>query len=474
MRKNKTREGFINLRFRKNLINHSIYPNHTHTNERLAQHNYQLCMDENYDNEEAMKKCKEDKINVFKNEEEARKEFLKEYKKRGVHFCVEQNLKELQRLNCPEDCEIAKKKLLGNFASNADKFIKDKLNDNKNACLKLKKECDDKFKKLYNCNNPEGELMCMVDKMYAKEFKKCKNNKKGNNIKDTFFGNFLRMSSEGNPFQIIYYLHTFFAFFLFGGIIIWGIWWLLLYANTLSGNKLALHFPGRIIWKPLSIYFNWVHRYLMMFSWWGFIGLGGIVVLLYFFKKAFGWWPAKWVWDAIGIFKGSGPPFRWLDSFFGCFISGGPLFCNTQAIWNLIEDWVVVTCKKNVKNCGNKSEKEIREALNAFKTLSDREIISKKKIKENISNTKEKKFKSKKVLETFQNYTKRKRTNKLIEEFYTFATKLDVLDDINDLISDTNANRNENIEDNKEKYEENGNEGQEMEKKYRDEEEEEE
>ena len=460
MRKNKTREGFINFRFKKNLINHDIYPKHFHTNERIAQHEYQYCIDENYGDEEAMKKCKEDKINVFKNEEEARKEFVNEYKKRGVHFCIEQNLKELQRLNCPENCEKSKKKNLLRIpiASNADR----------NVCLKLKKECDDRFKKLYNCNNPEGELMCMVDKMYAKEFGKCKtdtkNNKKSTNIENTFFGNILRKTSEGNPFQIIYYSFTLFAFLLFGGCIIWIIWGLLLYANKLSGGKLAMHFPGRIIWQPLFLYFEWIHRYLVILFLICFMALGGIVVLLYFFQKIFGKAPAKWVWDAIGIFKGSGPPFRWLDSFFGCFTSGGPLFCNSQALWNLIEDWVVVTCKKNVKNCGNKSEDEIRAALNAFKTLSDREIINKKQIKNKISNTKEQNLKSTEVLETFQDYKKRK-TNKLIEEFYTYAEKLDYLDDIIDVFSNTNAQRKENIEINKEKYDEDSG-GKAMEKKY--------
>ena len=283
------------------------------------------------------------------------------YKKRGVHFCIENNLKAIQQNECLSDCKSVKKgfgesNILGTDGvkvSSADSVLLNK------TCKKLKESCDNKYEKLYKCNNEKDENICKTNPVYLDQYLSCKGGVKSDginlDIKNSFFGNVLRKSSEGNPFQIIYYLFTFFAFLLFGGIIIWIIWWLFVYANMLSGNKFALYFPGRIIWQPLSLYFTWIHRYLVLFSLICFIFLLGIVVLLYFLKKSFGWWPASWVWDSIGIFKGSKPPFRWLDSFFGCFRSGGPLFCNSQAMWNLIEDWVVVTCKKNIKNCGNKS-----------------------------------------------------------------------------------------------------------------------
>ena len=108
MRK-KNREGFINFRFTKKLVNHDIFPDHFHTNERMAQHDYLKCMEENKDNENAKEKCKEDKNAVFKQEAQARKDFAKEYKKRGIHLCVENNLKAKQENECLSDCTTANK-----------------------------------------------------------------------------------------------------------------------------------------------------------------------------------------------------------------------------------------------------------------------------------------------------------------------------------------------------------------------------
>ena len=474
MRK-KYRERFINFRFTKKLVNHDIFPDHYHTNERKAQHDYLKCIEQNKNNENAMEKCKEDKKAVFEKEAQARKDFVKEYKKRGVHFCIENNLKAIQQNECLSDCKIAKKgfaeiKIIGYEGmkvSSTDSFLLNK------ACKKEKESCDNKYEKLYKCNNEKDENICKTNPVYLDQYISCKGGVKSDginlDIKNSFFGNVLRKSSEGNPFQIIYYLFTLFAFLLFGGIIIWIIWWLFEYVNMLSGNKFALHFPGRIIWEPLSLYFTWIHKYLVLFSLICFIFLLGIVVLLYFIKKAFGWWLASWVWDATGIFKGSKPPFRWFDSFFGCIGFGSPLFCNSQAMWNLIEDWVVVTCKKNIKNCGNKSEDEIRSALNSFKSMFDRETgINTKTIEKNSANVNNDISDTIDVIETFQNNKKRKtfKSKKLIEEFFTFAEKLDNVDSFSETISESNDQRNEGLEDSKEKYDEEGDSGQKEKKTY--------
>lgn len=478
----KNREKFINFRFTKKLVDHDIYPGHFHTNERIAQHIYAECIDKNKDNDSGIKKCEEEKKKAFEKASDDRVEFAKEYKKRGVHFCIKNNLKAKQELECVSNCDISTNGLgessflgtSGLKVSSTDAILSNK------ACKKLKEKCDKKYENLYSCNDEINENECKKNPIYLDQYYNCKGGIKSDgidlNIKNHFIGNVLRKSTEGNPFQIIYYLFTFFAFILFGGIAIWIIWWLIVLINKITGNTFANHFPARIIWQPLSLYFDWPHRFLIQFAGFCFVFLLGIVVLLYFFKKAFGWWPAEWVWDSIGIFKGSKPAFRWFDSFFGCLGTNGPLFCNSQAMWNLIEDWIIVTCKKNIKNCGNKSENEIRDAINAFKSIADRDSSiniktiedSENNAKKNISNVDKKISNTRKIFEKFENNKNKKKlkSKKLIEEFFSFAEKLDEIDSSSDTVSNSNDLRDEGIESNKEKYDEEGDQGEEGKKTY--------
>jgi len=455
----KNKEGFINLRINKKLIDHDIYPDHFHTNERLAQHEYLECMDKNKNDSIAKKKCEEDKKKVFIKEAQARNELVQNYVKKNVHYCIENKLKNIQKTKCSQDC---------NSVNNLSQIVKDK-------CSSINKKCNDKYEKLYKCNNEKDENICKTNLLYSDLHTKCKGGFKSSginfDIKNSFIGNILSKIIVAGKFQRIYYLFTTFAFVLIFGIGINILWWFLQIANKISGDKFAKHFPGRIVWDPLNFYFNNIHKYILYFFSHIFIFLLGIVMLLYFFKKLFGWWPASWVWSSIGLFKGSGPAFSWIDSFFGCFSSGGPLFCNNQAMWNLIEDWVVMTCKKNNKNCYNKSEDEIREALNSFKTMTERYKYS------NIDTDKN--------IETFQNNIKSydniknnnhkhnfdyKYKNKFIEEFYTFSEKLDNIDNSMNYLFDFSDTIDQKIMSDKENIDEEGDNGEEQRKKYDDEE----
>ena len=126
----------------------------------------------------------------------------------------------------------------------------------------------------------------------------------------------------------------------FGGIFLLLLWWLIAFLYGLPFlRKAKWAFPGIVIYKGLSVYFSTVHLVILQVSCiiWAF--LFGICIMLYFFHKAFGWWPATWVWKAIGLFPGNEKQvFNWFDRMFGCMKKSGRkgLYCHTNTIFGLV------------------------------------------------------------------------------------------------------------------------------------------
>lgn len=357
--------------FVRNFIDHSIYPKHYHSDKRKAKHKYDECMYKAKTKEEK-EKCKNERDKVFKeNKKYEGKDYNKddssldwdirsEYKKKELYNCIDQKI------------DLIKNKKISKCS-------------NKN-CRDFN---ENKYNKMKECNNSKKEDICKQD---YNEYKKLYYNCEKKNKKKSFITVILDIIAKGNIFEKIYYSFTLFSILLFFGIFIWILWYFLVVFNWLirrnvykkennslpdikfpifrEGKFLSKNFPGPFIWTPLEKYFQYFHFLFIQIVLIIWAGLLFVVILLYFFKKMFGWWPASWVWDSIGLFKGSGPCFDWIDSVFGCTTSGGPVYCNGQALWNLMEDWIVYTCKKGKTVCNNKSEEEIRAAFNAFKDIN--------------------------------------------------------------------------------------------------------
>lgn len=238
-----------------------------------------------------------------------------------------------------------------------------------------KRKIDHDYKKcIKDANNDDNKKKICLDKKLNKlknKFFYNDNDNEGTFTISSFLLNGLKIFTSGNTFEMIYYAFTFFVIIIIVGILMLIFWYLLLFFDYLTIKRFFWNnFPGPFIMKPLDFYFKRIHIYIIYIAFLGFMCLLGVIILLYFFKKMFGWWPASWVWSSIGLFKGSKIPFRWIDSVLGCFGSSGPFLCNQQAMWNLVEDWIVYTCKKDRSACKNKSDNDIRNALNAFKNIS--------------------------------------------------------------------------------------------------------
>lgn len=356
--------------FVRNFVDHSIYPKHYHSDKRNAKHQYDKCINKAKTNSEKQI-CKNEKDKVFKDGKKYEgKDYNKddssldwdirsEYKKKELYNCIEQKI------------EIKKNAIISNCKDDDCKSYN-----------------TDKYNKMLLCNNSKQENICKSNNDYKKLYYNCEKKKKSEN---GFIDVILDIIAKGNPFEKIYYCFTLFSVLLFFGIFIWILWYFFVVFNYLirrhiyktennslpdikfpvfrEGKFLSNNFPGPFIYGPVEKYFQYFHFYFIQFVLLIWAGLFFVIILLYFFKKMFGWWPASWVWDSIGLFKGSEPCFNWIDSLFGCTVSGGPVYCNAQAIWNLMEDWIVYTCKKGKKVCGNKTEEEIRAAINAFKDI---------------------------------------------------------------------------------------------------------
>ena len=182
---------------------------------------------------------------------------------------------------------------------------------------------------------------------------------------------------------------------IFGGICLLLLWWLIdfLYGLPFLRNA-KWAFPGIVIYNSLRAWFSTVYPVILLVCGliWAF--LFGICITLYFFKKFFGEWPAIWVWKAIGIFPGNEKQvFNWFDRMFGCMKKSGrkALFCHTNNYWILMEDWMVEFAQTFLKI--DKTEVEIRNAINAIRDLGDDDIKIAYSMEKIIEETKKKGYK---------------------------------------------------------------------------------
>jgi hypothetical protein len=224
-----------------------------------------------------------------------------------------------------------------------------------------------------DANNDEEKKKICIDnriKYLQNEILNIESNN-GSNSPIKFLLNGLKVLTGGNFFEIIYYLFGFFTVLFIISILLLIFWYLIKFFDRFTIKRLWWnYFPGPYVMIPLDIYFKRIHIFIIFFALIGAMIFLGPVILFYLCKKLLGWFPASLLWDILGIFKGSEVPFKWIDSVIGCFFSGGPLLCNQQATWNLVEDWIVYTCKKDRSACKNRSDDEIREALNSIKNIN--------------------------------------------------------------------------------------------------------
>jgi hypothetical protein len=385
------KEPFISFEYRRKNVDHDIYHDHKHSKGDAidAQHKYNECMwYAKTDGDK--KKCMANKIKVF--------DKVIKNKESTVISCLEDKINKLKnKCNSKDTCKSLKKQ-----KSSAMQY------DFNKKCKEHKQKCIDKYSNLEKNNSVE----------YNKLKQSCSETINGKG----FFRNMIKKLINTGRFEFIYYTFTIFAILLFGSIFMAIIWRLfVLFDKVLIHNFLSKNFPGRIIFPILSTFFDKINPKLIQYVYMvGFCFFLGIVVLLYFFKKTFNWWPASMVWSAIKLFKGSDTPFRWLDSVFWCNSkSGGAFFCNSHAMWSLFENWIVDTCDADKKNCNNKSSEEIKQAFNSFRVTLDPHYININKIKENLKNEGIN-------IEKFTNYSNNKndeitkKSKYLVEEFYSY------------------------------------------------------
>lgn len=335
------------------------------------------------------------------------------------------------------------------------------------------RRCNAKYDEYDQCNNNYDFKKCSNDFHYIKNFNKCRgcsNLKKNlneectNKKKKTFFSNIIDKIFSGKiPFEFIYYLFTLFASLLYMCIFLTIVWIIIIFLDwlfywPLSGKdkslkefaattnwdiqgkmvggendkginkKLIFKYltPLRPIYLILSFYFNHIHKFLTLFALIIFMILAGVTILLYFLNKLVNWWPASIVWDTLGVFKGSKTTFKFYDDLFGCntkgLVLGFGIPCHMQNFWTLTENWIVDTCKKDISACYNMSEDEIRDYINMHKPWGGN--LGHAYIHEGFENYNNKECKkppNKNIKDFINNYNNKK----LVEEFYSLATKTD-------------------------------------------------
>lgn len=368
---------------------------HHHTPAKLASHEYQKCMH----NKKNEKECKEQSIKIYEDNISAEQKYidcmnstktkadermceltfnssneyaysnaLKNYEVASLQLCLNEELdKKINKYT--KDCNTNSENLANSIGQNA-------LNK---ECMEKKQKFDKNIDKVKECieNLKNGETKeCLENPEYNILYGQCYENK-GLNLKELMVTilSYLTFPISRGLFFFIYFAFTIMSFVFFGGLFFSFIWMLVIFMYTIIGNNGSRAFPGIIIYELINQYFQKLHPYIILFSGliWAF--LFGICIMLYFFKKTFGWWPAEWVWKAIGIFPGNEKPvFNWFDRLFGCAKKSGRkgLHCHGNNLWLLMEDWLVEFSQKVLKI--DKTELEIRNAINAFRDLGSDDI----------------------------------------------------------------------------------------------------
>lgn len=365
-------------------LHHEIHiEDHTHTTDTIIKHKYDKCIynaqnEENVD--DAKKMCEVEKMDAEDIDWSNKKAILK---RNHIYNCIDNKFQEEKKL---PTCSKEKSK----------NCIKD--NSNTYSDYKEYIEKEKRLKELRKCNNFIDEKDCKEIENYEIYKDECieycdnnidickKNNLKKSSKKDL---NFLEFMPK-KLFPLIYWLFVFFTIVLFI-LIIAKIYKLIMffcnvfrifiwhiykkhddkYADSdgayVYTKRNLLLFEGNVI--DYIVYLLRDVTFLWTLIIW-FV-LFAFVLTFWFIKRVAGWPPASIVWKAIGLFEGSKTTFRWLDSLVGCSNeSKKPMICNSQVMWNLIEDWTVETYQAVDPEFNEKEkEKKFREALNKIKTI---------------------------------------------------------------------------------------------------------
>ena len=451
-------ENFINFEYIPDFMDHDdTFPHeHYHTPAKLASHEYQECMHKK-NNE---KECKESSLKVYEKNISSEEKYINcmnkaksgydkklcentfnkdnkyrytnnlygAYKTAELQYCMKDEIQKIIKKTCG-DCEEKSKKSESSIAE--DMYYK--------TCIRNKENCEKKYDNAKKCienlksRQPETEE-CLQDIKYNSLYGLCYEHK-GFNIGE-YIGNilsYLISPIRKGKFYIVYFMFIVMTVIFFGGIFFAFLWMLILFMYTVLGNKGKRAFPGMIIFEFINQYYLRIHPTVLLISGvlWAFFF--GICILLYYFKKTFGWWPASWVWERIGIFPSiSKIVFKWFDRMYGCGFSPNrqSLYCDNNTMWVLMEDWMVEFAQDVLEI--DKSEEEIRNASNAFRDLGDDDIkvaFSIKKIAEESKNRA--KNKGKEVIKEEVNNIKEEFTlfnnkNNYIEENFVFDRIFDI------------------------------------------------
>lgn len=442
-------ERFINFEYNSPYMDHDdTYPHeHHHTPAKLASHEYIKCMheknneseckaaslrvyEENISAEQKYKDCMSNaktaadkrlcQITFNKSNEYSYSNALSAYEVGNTQYCMRDEMEKSIKnncINCKKNSELT---------AEEDILYKN--------CMNKRQECinsyDDAKKCIDELKNGETEE-CLRNAKYNILYGKCHENK-GLDLLGIIVSilTWLAFPIKKGIFYLIYFMFTVMSVVFFGGLFFVLIWGLVVFMYTILGNKGTRAFPGIIVYGVINQYFRQIHPFVLLFVGLAWAFLFGICILLYFFKKTFGWWPATWVWKAIGIFPGNEKPvFKWFDRMFGCTKKSGrkALFCHNNNLWILMEDWMVEFAQKVLRI--DKTEVEIKNAINAFKDLGDEDIkiqYSISKMAEESKNKTENKAKETIVkqansIETFTNDIKSFKTKgRYIEETFIF------------------------------------------------------
>ena len=361
---------------------------------------------------------------------------------------------------------------------------------------------DDRLEKLRKCNNSKSESNCINNFNYYKEYKedcgKCKDGDRTGECKDKRDskqgGNLTRIFKNAfgkGFFPLLYWLFVVFTILLFMLIFSYIFYFIrLIYVHLIydrltnimigvtppDNNKDAYdktdgrEFKSYLDNVPLGIIVKNICKLFAIMirkSHWWIIPIWFVlfvtVLVFWYLKKTFGWWPASMVWDSIGIFSGSKTAFRWLDAVEGCNKkSNRPIICNGQAVWNLLEDWNYENIKLIEPNF---DEDAYRQRFNFFKTFNSEYNWSGKTdknfeesiaeiIRENIAEKYEENIRNK--YENFTNYKKcDNKKNNLIENFFIMDKLILAKQNLNDIIKKNKDELRQNNEYNKNKGEKN-------------------
>ena len=393
-------EKFINFDFEPNYMDHDdTYPHkHHHTPAKLASHEYQKCMHKKKNEKE----CRANSLTVYEKNISAEQNYINcmdeaktslgkrkcdntfnkdntysytsaygAYEQANLQYCMTEEIEKNIKTTCG-DCE---KKSKNNESSIGEDMYY-------NNCIKNKFLCEKKYDNAKKCidNLKTGEpetKECLEDTRFNSLYGPCYEHK-GVDI-DGFIRNILKYligHIQKGIFHFIYFGFTVMTFLFIGGIFCGFLWVLIRFLYGLHFMRNAKWaFPGIVIYEFIDVYYQKIHPIYLIVSLFIWALLLGICLILYWFKKTFGWWPATWVWKAIGLFPGNEKQvFNWFDRMFGCLKKSGrkEYYCHNNNMRILIEDWMVEYAQNYLKI--DKTEIEIRNAINALRDLGEDNI----------------------------------------------------------------------------------------------------